>query len=134
MNLTVVDGEAKVLKVQDRPVMITSSVQPLVDMDRQGASRVFEVSMPSFDNEEKEKQIRKVIREKNRLSAINQNENNKERDILRRAAEILRDEGIRDVLVPFDIEEPEGTDRRSTGQFIRLIKVSAFVNQSRSGL
>jgi len=42
---------------------------------------------------------------------------------------ILRDEGIKDVIVPFDIEEPSGTDRRGTGQFVRLIKISAFINQ-----
>jgi len=67
--------------------MITTLVQPLQDLEHQGASRVFEVSMPSSVDEEQEKHIRKVIREKNRLAAIAQEENNKERDILRRAAQ-----------------------------------------------
>jgi len=133
-NLTVVDGEAKRLSVKYRPVIITTSVQPLQDLEQQGASRVFEISMPASVDAEQEKYIRKVIREKNRLAAITQEENSKEREILRRAAQILRDEGIKDVIVPFDVEEPEGTDRRGTGQFIRLIKISAFINQNRDGL
>ena len=42
---------------------------------------------------------------------------------------ILREEGIRDILIPFDAEEPQGADRRGTGQFMKLIKISAFINQ-----
>jgi len=36
---------------------------------------------------------------------------------------------LREVLVPFDAIEPTGADRRGAGQFQRLIKISAFINQ-----
>lgn len=128
-NLTVGDDKESVLQqVQYRPVIIGSSVNPLRDLEQQVGSRTFLASIPDATPEE-EKQVRKAIRLKSRAGAILSKKNNEQRDILRAMAWILREEGVKDILVPFDSEEPEGADRRGTGQFMRLIKISAFANQ-----
>jgi hypothetical protein len=75
------------------------------------------------------RKVRKAIRAARRAGAILAKKNNEQRDILRAMAWILREEGIRDILIPFDAEEPDGADRRGTGQFMKLIKISAFINQ-----
>jgi hypothetical protein len=127
-NLTVSDGEVKELMVQYRPVILASSVTPLRDMEQQATSRTFLVSIPDTTSEEEE-QVRKTIRHQARVGAILSQKNNAQLKILRAMAGILRDEGVREILVPFDAQEPEGADRRGTGQFMRLIKISAFINQ-----
>jgi DNA-binding transcriptional ArsR family regulator len=103
-------------------------VNPLRDLEQQAGSRAFLVSIPDATPEE-EKQVRMAIRAAKRAGAILAKKNNEQRDILRAMAWILREEGIRDVLIPFDAEEPDGADRRGTGQFMKLIKISAFINQ-----
>jgi hypothetical protein len=128
-NLTVGDDKESLLqKVQYRPVIIGSSVNPLRDLEQQAGSRAFLVSIPDATPEE-EKEVRKAIRAAKRAGAILAKKDNELRDFLRAMAWILREEGIRDVLIPFDAEEPEGADRRGTGQFMKLIKISAFINQ-----
>ena len=128
-NLTVGDDKESVLQqVQYRPVIIGSSVNPLRDLEQQAGSRAFLVSMPDATPEE-ERQVRKAIRAAKRTGAILSKKNNEQRDVLRAMSWILREEGVRDILVPFDPEEPEGADRRGTGQFMKLIKISAFINQ-----
>jgi predicted transcriptional regulator len=128
-NLTVGDDkDSLMLRVQYRPVIIGSSVNPLRDLEQQAGSRAFLVSIPDATPEE-EKAVRKAIRAAKRMEAILSKKNNEQRDILRAMVWILREEGIRDVLVPFDSEEPKGADRRGTGQFMKLIKISAFINQ-----
>jgi DNA-binding transcriptional ArsR family regulator len=64
-----------------------------------------------------------------RTEAIASKKSDNERDVLRAMAWVLREEGVKGVLVPFDPEEPEDADRRGTGQFMKLIKISAFINQ-----
>jgi hypothetical protein len=128
-NLTVGDDkDSLMLRVLNRPVIIGSSVNPLRDLEQQAGSRAFLVSIPDATPEE-EKEVRKAIRSARRAGAILAKKNNEQRDILRAMVWILREEGIRDVLIPFDAEEPEGADRRGTGQFMKLIKISAFINQ-----
>lgn len=128
-NLTVGDNkDSLMLRVPYRPVIIGSSVNPLRDLEQQAGSRAFLVSIPDATPEE-EKQVRMAIRASKRTGAILSKKNNEQRDVLRAMAWILREEGVRDILIPFDAEEPEGADRRGTGQFMKLIKISAFVNQ-----
>ena len=128
-NLTVGDDKESLLQqVPYRPVIIGSSVNPLRDLEQQAGSRAFLVSIPDATPKE-EKEVRKAIRAAKRTGAISAKKNNEQRDILRAMAWILREEGIRDVLIPFDAEEPDGTDRRGTGQFMKLIKIAAFINQ-----
>jgi len=128
-NLTVGDDKGSLmLRVQHRPVIIGSSVNPLRDLEQQAGSRAFLVSIPDATPVE-EKAVRKAIRATKRMEAILSKKNNEQRDILRAMAWILREEGVRDILIPFDAEEPDGTDRRGTGQFMKLIKISAFINQ-----
>jgi hypothetical protein len=127
-NLTVSDGEVLELIVQYRPVVLASSVTPLRDMEQQATSRTFLILYPDATPEE-EKKVREAIRRKARAVAIMSQETDEELEVLRAMARILRDEGIRDILVPFDVIEPAGADRRGTGQFMRLIKISAFINQ-----
>jgi hypothetical protein len=128
-NLTVGDDRESLLqRVPYRPVIIGSSVNPLRDLEQQAGSRAFLVSIPDATPEE-EKEVRKAIRASRRAAAILAKKSNEQRDILRAMAWVLREEGIRDILMPFDAEEPEGADRRGTGQFMKLIKTSAFINQ-----
>ena len=127
-NLTVSDGEVLELIVKYRPVVLASSVTPLRDMEQQATSRTFLISIPDATKEE-EKKVRTAIRRQARAGAILSQKTDERLEILRALARMLRDEGIRDVLVPFDAEEPDGADRRGTGQFQRLIKISAFINQ-----
>ena len=86
------------------------------------------VSIPDATPEE-EKAVRKAIRAAKRTGAILSKKSDEQRDVLRAMAWTLREEGVRDILVPFDAEEPDGADRRGTGQFMKLIKISAFINQ-----
>jgi predicted transcriptional regulator len=128
-NLTVGDDKESLLQqVPYRPVIIGSSVNPLRDLEQQAGSRAFLVSIPDASPEE-EKKVRKAIRAAKRTGAILSKKNNAQRDVLRAMVWILREQGVRDILIPFDAEEPNGTDRRGTGQFMKLIKISAFVNQ-----
>jgi hypothetical protein len=76
-----------------------------------------------------EKRVRKKIRARLRAGALLAGNEDKEQAVLQQAARILRDDGIKSVLVPYDAEEPESADRRGTGQFVRLVKISAFMNQ-----
>ncbi|MCK9570553.1 hypothetical protein M0R72_16515 [Candidatus Pacearchaeota archaeon] len=127
-NLTVVDGEVMEMVVQHRPVVIASSVTPLRDMEQQATSRAFLASI-SDPTPEEEKKVRAAIRQHARAGAIMTHGTDEKLNILRTMVRILRDEGVREVLVPFDPHEPNGADRRGTGQFMRLIKISAFINQ-----
>jgi len=127
-NLTVSDGEVLELIVQYRPVVLASSVTPLRDMEQQATSRTFLISIRDATPEE-EKKVREAIRQQARMGAILWHGVDKQIKVLRAMAATLRDEGVREVLVPFDAEEPTGADRRGTGQFQRLIKISAFINQ-----
>jgi hypothetical protein len=128
-NLTVGDDKESLLQqVPYRPVIIGSSVTPLRDQEQQAGSRAFLVSVPDATPEEEE-QVRKAIRASKRTGAILSKKSDEQRDVLRAMAWILREEGVRDILIPFDAEEPDGADRRGTGQFMKLIKLSAFINQ-----
>jgi len=127
-NLTVSDGEVLELVVKHRPVVLASSVNPLRDHEDQATSRTFLVTFPAISAEE-ERAVREAIRQRSRAGAILSQKEDGRIEILRAMARVLRDEGIRNVLVPFDAEEPKWADRRGTGQFQRMIKVSAFINQ-----
>ena len=127
-NLTVVDGEFLELVVQYRPVVLASSVTPLRDLEGQATSRAFLASVPDATPEE-ELKVRAKIRQQIETNALLSQKNDSRQKTLQEMARILRDEGIRDVVIPFDVKEPQGADRRGTGQFMRLIKVSAFINQ-----
>jgi len=127
-NLTVSDGEFLELVVQYRPVVLASSVTPLRDFEGQATSRAFLASVPDATPEE-EQRVRAKIRQQIATSALLSQKNDSRQKTLQEIARILRDEGIRDVVIPFDVKEPQGADRRGTGQFMRLIKVSAFINQ-----
>jgi len=127
-NLTVSDGEVLELIVQYRPVVLASSVTPLRDLEQQATSRTFLISIHDATQEEEEK-VRAAIRRKARAGAILSQKTDEHLKVLRAMACILRDGGVREVLVPFDAAEPMGADRRGAGQFQRLIKVSAFINQ-----
>ena len=50
-----------------------------------------------------------------RFRAILSQKDDKQRNILRAMASILRYDGVREVLVPFDPVEPSGGDRCGTG-------------------
>jgi hypothetical protein len=128
-NLTVGDDKESLLQqVPYRPVIIGSSVNPLRDLEQQAGSRAFLVSIPDATTDE-EREVRKAIRAAKRTGAILSKKSDEQRDVLRAMAWTLREEGVRDILVPFDAEEPDGADRRGTGQFMKLIKISAFINQ-----
>lgn len=127
-NLTVADGEFLELVVKYRPVVIASSVTPLRDLEGQATSRAFLVSVPDATDEE-EKAVRAKIKTNIATAALSSQKTDESRKILQEMARILRDDGIKDVIVPFDVQEPTGADRRGVGQFMRLIKVSAFINQ-----
>ena len=127
-NITVADGEFLELIVRYRPNVIASSVTPLRDLEGQAGSRAFLVSVPDATPDE-EREVRAKIRQQIATSAILSEKNDIRRKTLQEMARILRDEGVRDVVIPYDVIEPHGADRRGTGQFMRLIKVSAFINQ-----
>jgi len=127
-NLTVVDGEVLELVVPYRPVVLASSVTPLRDMEQQATSRTFLISIPDAPADVEQK-VRKEIRRQAREGAILSQTLDDQRRHLQAMAGILRDEGTRNILVPFDALEPRGADRRGTGQFVRLMKISAFINQ-----
>ncbi len=127
-NLTVVDGESLDLVVPGRPIVQSSSVLPLRDDEGQAVSRSFLATVADVD-EAGEKKVRGKIRQGLRYGALLRPEADTQKAVLQQMGRILRDEGIRDVLVPFDAPEPSSADRRGTGQFIRLIKISAHENQ-----
>jgi len=127
-NLTVVDGESLDLVVPGRPIVQSSSVLPLRDDEGQAVSRSFLATVADVD-EDGEKAVRGKIRQGLRYGALLRPETDTQKAVLQQMGRILRDEGIRDVLVPFDAPEPSSADRRGTGQFVRLIKISAHENQ-----
>jgi len=127
-NLTVVDGESLDLVVPGRPIVQSSSVLPLRDDEGQAVSRSFLATVADVD-EAGEKKVRGKIRQGLQYGALRRPEADTEKAILQQMGRILRDEGIREVVVPFDSPEPSSADRRGTGQFIRLIKISAHENQ-----
>lgn len=128
-NLTVGDRrESVLLHVPHRPVIIASAVNPVRDMEQQASSRAFLMSIPDTTPEE-EARVRKAIRLRGRAGGILKKKSNERRDILRAMSWILREEGVKSVLVPFEAAEPAGADRRGAGQFQRLVRISAFINQ-----
>lgn len=127
-NLTVVDGESLDLTVPGRPIVQSSSVLPLRDDEGQAVSRSFLATVADVD-EAGEKKVRGKIRHGLQYGALRMPEADTQKAVLQQMGRILRDEGIRDVVVPFDAPEPSSADRRGTGQFIRLIKISAHENQ-----
>jgi len=125
---TIIEKEAAELTVKYRPVLNASSVSPLQDLEGQTPSRTFLITYQDVSLEI-EKDIRKKIRERKRFGALLKAKGNPQLDILRAQAWILRDEGIKDVLMLFDVEEPENADRRGTGQFMNFIMISSFIYQ-----
>jgi hypothetical protein len=79
--------------------------------------------------EDEEKKIRRTIRQRRRVGTLIKTNEDSEKLVLQEMARITRDEGIRSIVVPFDVIEPDSADRRGTGQFISLIEISAFINQ-----
>jgi len=90
-NLTVVDGSVLELIVQNRPVVLSSSVTPLRDMEQQATSRVFLIPIPDATPEE-EALVRAAIRRKARAGAILSQKTDEQLKVLRAMARILRDE------------------------------------------
>lgn len=127
-NLTVVDGAVSDQQVPGHPVVQASSVVPLRDFDEQNTSRTFLISVPDAD-EATERKVRAKIRHRLEYGALQKESNDEDKTILQEMARIIRDDGIRDVVIPFDVVEPKSADRRGTGQFLRLIKISAHENQ-----
>lgn len=127
-NLTVVDGESLDLVVPGRPVVQSSSVLPLRDDEGQAVSRSFLATVADVD-EAGEKKVRGKIRWGLQYGALRRPDADTEKAVLQQMSRILRDEGIRDIVIPFDSPEPSSADRRGTGQFVRLIKISAHENQ-----
>jgi predicted transcriptional regulator len=97
-------------------------------LDQQAVSRSFLATITDTDEDE-ERHVRKKIRTGLEYGSLLKDEDDTEKTILQQMGRILRNEGIRSVVVPFDPTEPRGADRRGTGQFIRLIKISAHENQ-----
>lgn len=91
-------------------------------------SRSFLATVADVD-EAGEKKVRGKIRHGLQYGALRMPEADTQKAVLQQMGRILRDEGTRDVVVPFDAPEPSSADRRGTGQFIRLIKISAHENQ-----
>jgi len=127
-NLTVVNGESVMLEIPGHPVIQTSSVLPLRDLEGQAISRSFLAPIKDATAEE-EAQVKKTIREREEYGELLEDDDTEERETLQEMTRILRDEGVHKVIITFDPSEPEGADRRGTGQFMRLIKVSAHENQ-----
>lgn len=126
---TVIDGEAVDLEINGRPAVIGSCVKPLRDLQGQASSRAFQVP-----NKEPSKEIEDNIHEtirrgigKGAMKSISGW--SQEKLVLQQASRILRDCGLRGIVVPFDASEPKGSGRRATAQFVRLIIISAFIHQ-----
>lgn len=129
---TVVDGKAVNIELSGHPVVLASSVLPLRDLGGQGTSRAFLIPIekpPGFI----EKQIRDKIRQKIERRGLNQilssQDDSEEKLVIKEAERFLRDEGIKNISIPFDAEGPENSGRRDTGKFVKLIAVSAFMHQ-----
>jgi hypothetical protein len=126
---TVIDGEAVDLVIAGRPAVIASSVKPLRDLEGQVANRSFLITIEK-QSKDLEKKIHSKIRQNIGKGAMSPpSEQDEEKQILQEASRILRDEGLKDIVAPFDVEEPEGSGNRATAQFERLIIISAFIHQ-----
>ena len=126
---TVIDGVAVDLEITGRPAVIASMVKPLRDPQGQCTSRALQISTEKpLENVEKNVhgKIRKNV---GRKPLKRSSKNDQDKLALQQASRILRDEGINEIIVPFDVEEPKGSGRRATAQFARLILVSAFIYQ-----
>ncbi len=132
---TVVDGKAVSIKMNGNPVVIASSVLPNRDLGGQGTSRAFLVSIEKPDTTTEQK-VHEKIRQKVAYNGLNKvlsdlglSDADLEKTAIIEATRMLRDEGIRNVSIPFDAPEPDGTTRRDTNKFMKLILVSAFIHQ-----
>jgi hypothetical protein len=126
---TVIDGEALHMKITGRPAVIASSSKPLKDLESQISNRFLpiEVNRPL---KELRKKVHAKIRQNIGKRAIRASTwQDEEKLIIQEASRILRDNGIKDVINPFDAEEPEGSGNRYPAQFSRLIVISAFIHQ-----
>lgn len=129
-SMTVIDGKFAEMIVEYRPAIIASSITPLRDAEGQATSRAFLCPYPNVTPDE-EKLVRTSIKKNISIGALFSSHNTDRKRVLQATALLLRDTGIKDVLIPFVVQEPDGADRRGTGQFMRLIKISAFINQFR---
>ena len=127
-NCTTVDGEFLELTIQYRPVVMASSVTAPRDLEQQLGSRTFLITVQDA-SEDEEKLVRATIRQRAEIAALMTEQEDHGLEILHEVARTLRDEGIKAVVIPFDVVEPSSADRRGTGQFMRLIKISAFIHQ-----
>jgi DNA-binding transcriptional ArsR family regulator len=126
---TVIDGEAVDMMVKGRPAVIASSVKPLRDLEGQAANRSLLITIEK-PSKETEAHIHAKIRQYIGKGAIRASSGqDEEMSILQQASRILRDEGIKDIIVPFDAEAPKGCGNRATAQFARIIVISAFIHQ-----
>lgn len=127
-NATVADGEFIDIPIEGRPVIIASSVVPLRDLEGQATSRTF-LGAVSDPTPEDEIEIRTKIRKHLEAGGLVVKGEDQDKTLLQEIVRITKDEGISSVVVPFDAREPDSADRRGTGQFIRLIKISAYIHQ-----
>jgi hypothetical protein len=118
---TVINGGAVDMELNGRPAVIASCIEPLRDAQGQAVSRSLQVSV-SKPSEDVEKKVKAKIRTKIARNALNRAvDDNQEKLVIQQASRILRDHGIKDIVVPFDAEKPKGSGRRATGQYERLI-------------
>lgn len=127
-NATVADGEYIDIPIEGRPVILASSVVPLRDLEGQATSRTFLITV-SDPTEEEELKIRRQIRKRLEAGGLMVTGEDKDKQVLQEIIRITKNEGVSSVIVPFDAKEPDSADRRGTGQFIRLIKISAYIYQ-----
>lgn len=128
---TVINGESVDMVITGRPAVIASSVKPLRDLEGQATNRGFLITIEKPSKDTKEKVHAKIRQNIGKGALRTPSGQDEEKLILQEASRILRDEGIKDILIPFDAEEPEGSENRATAQFSRLIVISAFIHQYR---
>lgn len=126
---TVIDGVAVDMTIKGRPAIIASSVKPLRDLEGQAANRSFLVTIEKL-SKDLERKIHAKIRQNIGKGAMRASSGqDEEKLILQEASRILKDEGLKDILVPFDAEAPGDCGNRATAQFERLIVISTFIHQ-----
>ena len=101
-NCTTVDGEFLELTIEHRPIVMASSVTAPRDLEQQLGSRTFLITVQDA-SEEEEKLVRATIRQRAEVAALMTEQEDHGLEILHQVARTLRDEGVRDVVIPFDV-------------------------------
>jgi hypothetical protein len=126
--VTVIDADALFIEIIGRPAVIASSFKPLKDLENQAINRFLPIKIDKLSKvlDKKIHAKRHNISKRSIWASSGQYEN---KLILQEASRILRDEGIREFIVPFDVELPEESSNWARAQLSRLIEISAFIHQ-----